>query len=97
MSFTTLEGLINKVFNFQKNPGIDYTTSVLLTGTLTALPARACLAVTIINSTGTDLIISVNSAIPITILDGTILTFSVTNTELIQVQGTGALGYVITI
>ena len=97
MAFTTLEGLINKVWNFQKHPGIDYTYSATLTGTLTALTGRECLAVTIANATGNDISITCNSEVPITILDKTIITFSVQNADLIKVSGAGTLGYVVTI
>ncbi len=96
---TTVENFLFKIFNFQKHPGVDITETVALTGSLTALSStqRECMAVTIVNATGSNSTVACNSSTGIVIPDGGVITFSVTDMRNIKVSGSGTLGYIVTL
>jgi hypothetical protein len=74
---------------------LDYSRTVTLTGTLTALPSEIAQEVTLINYTANDLNISVKAGATIVIPDKAGITLSVDNANDIRVSGTGVLSYVV--
>lgn len=74
---------------------LDYSRTVTLSGSLTALASEECKEVTLINYTGADLNISVKLGATIVIPDKAGITLSVLNANEVRVSGTGVLSYVI--
>lgn len=90
--------LIESLYNAIRR-GNDVTRSVALTPVSTPLPSEKCVYVTIVNTTGGDVFIDVNSAtlagVPITLPDKAGITIDTVNTGTIGVSGTGNLSYIV--
>lgn len=86
--------LIERLYDAVRR-GNDITRSVVLTGTLTPLNAEKAVYVTLLNTTGADLNISINGGASIIIPDKAGLTIDVVDPNTISVSGTGTLSYIV--
>lgn len=75
--------------------GKDISRNVVLTPTLTPLFAEKCVYVTIINTTGDNIEVSINNTQSVTLPNKAGITIDVIRTEEISVSGTGTLDYVV--
>lgn len=79
----------------------DVSRSIVLSGTLTALPTELCRYVTLLNTTGTAVSFQVNSATSgtgaatITLPTGSGVTIETCETDFVKVSGSGTLGYIV--
>ena len=77
-------------------PLFDISRTVTLTGTMTSLPSEACQELTLINSSGASLFFNVNSGSVISVPNNTNYSVnSVNNANLVNVSGSGILGYIV--
>jgi len=95
-----VEELLKRIKEVQEKvwPQTDRSRSFTLTGSAIALPNESCKVVTLLNTTGANVVISINSGDNITIPSGLYpLIVKVSNTNLIRVNGTAAnvLHYII--
>lgn len=94
-----VEELLKRIRDIQERvwPQTDRSRSVTLTGSALTLPNESCKTVTIINTTGANVILTINGGNNITLPTSTGLEISVTNTNLITANGTlsAALSYII--
>lgn len=94
-----VEELLKRIRDVQERvwPQTDRSRSITLTGSAIALPNESCKVVTILNTTGANVVISINSGDNITIPNNVGIEISVTNTNLVRVNGTlsAALSYII--
>jgi hypothetical protein len=74
---------------------LDYSRTVTLTATLTALASEVCQEVTLVNYTANDLNFSVKAGATVVIPDKAGITLSVENANEISVSGTGVLSYIV--
>lgn len=94
-----VEELLKRIRDVQERvwPQTDRSRSFTLTGSAIALPNESCKTVTILNTTGANLVITINGGDNITIPNNVGIEISVTNTNLVRVNGTlsAALSYII--
>ena len=86
--------LIERLYNAVRR-GNDITRSVALTGTLTPLTSESVVYVTIINTTGADVNMSINGGASIVIPDKSGITLDTVDPGTISVSGTGTLSYIV--
>ena len=86
--------LIERLYNAVRR-GNDITRSVALTGTLTPLSSESAVYVTIINTTGADVNMSLNGGASIVIPDKSGITLDTVDPGTISVSGTGTLSYIV--
>lgn len=86
--------LIERLYNAVRR-GNDITRSVALTGTLTPLTSESAVYVTIINTTGADVNMSINGGASIVIPDKSGITLDTVDPGTISVSGTGTLSYIV--
>ena len=86
--------LIERLYNAVRR-GNDITRSVALTGTLTPLTSESAVYVTIINTTGADVNMSINSGASIVIPDKSGITLDTVDPGTISVSVTGTLSYIV--
>lgn len=75
--------------------GKDVSRNVVLNGALIPLTEENCISVTVINTTGSDLNVSVNNTVPVIIPDKAGVTLDVENTSEVSVSGSGTLSYIV--
>jgi len=94
---TLFQNLQKTVFNVQETVrrGSDKSFNVTLSGALIPLPAEASLSVTLVNTTGNDVSVSINNTVPITLPDKAGVTLEVVNANEISVSGSGTLSYIV--
>jgi len=87
---------VNATLN-RANPSKDKTRTFTLTGAAVALPNESCKYVTILNITGANLVLTVNSGDNFTLPNNVGATLFCSNTNLVTVNGTLAatLQYII--
>ncbi len=94
-----VEELLKRIRDVQERvwPQTDRSRSFTLTGSAIALPNESCKVVTLLNTTGANLVITINGGDNITIPNNVGIEISVTNTNLVRVNGTlsAALSYII--
>jgi hypothetical protein len=76
-------------------PLFDFSRTATATVTLTGLPAESSQQVNIINSSAGILYVSVNSGSSISLPASTGALFSVINTSVIRISGSGEIGYIV--
>ena len=86
--------LIERLYNAVRR-GNDITRSVALTGTLTPLTSESAVYVTIINTTGSNVNLSLNGGASIVIPDKSGITLDTVDPGTISVSGTGTLSYIV--
>ncbi len=86
--------LIERLYNAVRR-GNDITRSVILTGSLTPLVSESAVYVTIINTTGSNVNLSVNGGASIIIPDKAGITVDTIDPASISVSGAGTLSYVV--
>ena len=86
--------LIERLYNAVRR-GNDITRTVALSGTLTPLTSESAVYVTIINTTGSNVNLSVNGGASIIIPDKAGLTIDVVDTGAISVSGSNTLSYIV--
>lgn len=86
--------LIERLYNAVRR-GNDITRTVALTGTLTALTSESAVYVTIINTTGSNVNLSVNGGASIILPDKAGITIDTIDPSAISVSGAGTLSYVV--
>lgn len=86
--------LIERLYNAVRR-GNDITRSVVLTGTLTPLTSESAVYVTIINTTGANVNMSINGGASIVIPDKSGITLDTVDPNTISVSGTGTLSYIV--
>jgi len=86
--------LIERLYNAVRR-GNDISRSVVLTGTLTPLNSESAVYVTIINTTGSNVNVSVNGGASIIIPDKAGITVDTIDPASISVSGAGTLSYVV--
>ncbi len=86
--------LIERLYNAIRR-GNDISRNVTLTGTLTPLNTEKCVNVTIINTTGGNVSVSINNTDVDTIPDKSGVTIDVVQTSNISVSGSGTLSYIV--
>ena len=86
--------LIERLYNAVRR-GNDITRSVVLTGTLTPLTSESAVYVTIINTTGSNVNLSINGGASIIIPDKAGITVDKVDPITISVSGAGTLSYIV--
>ncbi len=86
--------LIERLYNAVRR-GNDITRSVVLTGTLTPLTSESAVYVTIINTTGSNVNLSINGGASIIIPDKAGVTIDTVDPASISVSGAGTLSYIV--
>jgi len=86
--------LIERLYNAVRR-GNDITRSVVLSGALTPLVSESAVYVTIINTTGSNVNLSVNGGASIIIPDKAGITVDTIDPASISVSGVGTLSYVV--
>jgi hypothetical protein len=86
--------LIERLYNAVRR-GNDISRSVTLTGTLTPLNSESAVYVTVLNTTGVNVNVSVNGGASIVIPDKSGFTIDVVDPATISVSGTGTLSYIV--
>ena len=86
--------LIERLYNAVRR-GNDITRSVALTGTLTPLTSESAVYVTLINTTGSNVNLSINGGASIVIPDKSGFTIDVVDPITISVSGSGTLSYIV--
>ena len=86
--------LIERLYDAVRR-GNDISRNVVLTGSLVPLTSEKCVYVTIINTTGSTLTLSINGGASITIPDKAGITIDTVDPASISVSGTGTLSYVV--
>ena len=86
--------LIERLYNAVRR-GNDISRSVVLTGALTPLTSESAVYVTLLNTTGADVNVSVNAGASIVIPDKSGFTIDVIDPGTISVSGTGTLSYIV--
>lgn len=86
--------LIERLYNAVRR-GNDITRTVALSGTLTPLNSESAVYVTVVNTTGADVNISINGGASIVIPDKAGLTIDVVDTGAISVSGSNTLSYIV--
>jgi len=86
--------LIERLYNAVRR-GNDITRTVALSGALTPLNSESAVYVTVVNTTGADVNISINGGASIVIPDKAGLTIDVVDTGAISVSGSNTLSYIV--
>jgi len=86
--------LIERLYNAVRR-GNDISRTVLLTGVLTPLATESAVYVTIINTTGANLNLSIYGGSTIILPDKAGLTVDTIDPASISVSGTGTLSYIV--
>jgi hypothetical protein len=86
--------LIERLYNAVRR-GNDITRTVVLSGALTPLVSESAVYVTIINTTGSNVNLSVNGGASIIIPDKAGITVDTIDPASISVSGTGTLSYIV--
>jgi hypothetical protein len=89
-----LQSLFQRLQEFLRR-GFDISRNVTLTGALIPLPAEKCIGLTMVNTTGADVLFSVTNTTSITLPDKTGITIDTNNTSEVSVSGTGTLSYIV--
>ena len=86
--------LIERLYNAVRR-GNDITRSVVLSGALTPLTSESAVYVTIINTTGSNVNLSINGGASIIIPDKAGVTIDTVDHDSISVSGAGTLSYIV--
>lgn len=86
--------LIERLYNAVRR-GNDISRTVLLTGALTPLATESAVYVTIINTTGSNLNLSIDGGSTIILPDKAGLTVDTVDPASISVSGAGTLSYIV--
>jgi hypothetical protein len=92
-----IDRFCNTIINYVlgKTPSNTVTRTVVLTGTLTALPAEDCIMIEIFNSDTTAVTVQANGGSNNLLPENSYTPYYTNNTNTILVSGTGTLTYTV--